>query len=93
MRHLSAVQVFLSLVFLVQLKRVVSRSSRKVVLPEITRAEYDENIEVEDLTVKRKDSRAISDASVKPARHLQEDFSCNCSNYCMDPNSSELEVS
>ena len=92
MRHLSAVQVFLSLAFLVQLKRVESRSSRKVILPEIARAEYDENVEVENLTVKRKDSRAISDASVKPARHLQ-DFSCDCSNYCMDPNSSELEVS
>lgn len=85
--YLSVVYVFLSLAFLVQLKLVESRSSRNV----ITR--QGENIEVENLTVKQKDSQRIPDASVKQASHLQEDHSCECSDYCPDPNSTELQVS
>ena len=84
MRNLLAVQVFLLAVFIVQLQRVVSRSSRKLVLPEITKAWYDENIKAKNLKLDRKESREIS---------LQEDFSCDCSKFCLDPDSSELEVS
>lgn len=91
--YLSAIYVFLSLVFLVRLKRVESRSSHKVIHSETTIPAYDEHIEVENLTVKQKDSRAISDASVKQAGHLQEDYSCDCRDYCPDPNSTELQVS
>lgn len=93
MRNLLAVQGFLLLVFLVQLQRVVSRSSRKLVLPEITKAWYGKNIKVKSLKLGRKESRDISDVSVKPTKRLQEDFSCDCSNFCPDPDSSELEVS
>lgn len=88
-----AVQVFLSLVFLVQLQRVLSKSSRKLVFPEITRAGYDENIKVENLKAKRKKSPEISDVSVKPTGRLQQGSTCDCNNFCLDPNSSELEVS
>lgn len=92
--YLSAVHVFLSLTFLVQPKRVVNRSWREVIYQEIPRpAAYDENIEVENLTVKRKDSLTISDATVKQPRHLQEDYSCDCRDYCPDPNNTELQVS
>lgn len=93
MRNLLAVRVFSSLVFLVQLQRVVSRSSRKLVLPEITKAWYDENINVENLKLERKESREISLESVKPKKRLQEDLTCDCSNFCLGPESSELEVS
>lgn len=93
MRNLLAVKVFLLLVFLVHIHCVVSRSSRKLVLPEITKAWYDKNIKVENLKLERKDRREISDVSVKPTKRLQEDFSCDCSNFCLDPDSSELEVS
>ena len=93
MRHLLAVQVFLSVVFLVQLQRVRSRSSRKLVLPEITRAGYDENIKVENLKAKRKEGPEISDVSVNPPGRLQQGSTCDCSNFCLDPNSTELEVS
>lgn len=91
--HLSAIYVFLSLAFLVQLKQVVSGTPRRVIQPEITRPAHDENVKVKHLTVKRKDSRTISDALVKQSRHLQQDYSCNCRDYCPDPNSSELQVS
>ena len=94
MRHLLFAQMFLSLVFLIQQHRgVVSRSSRKLVLPENTRVEYDENIKTQNLKGKRKKIREILDASVKPSKRSQEDFSCDCSNYCLDPDSSELKVS
>ena len=93
MRNLLAVQVFFLLVLLKQPQHVVSRSSRKLILPEITKAWYDKNIKVENLNQERKDSREISDVSVKPTKRLQEDFSCDCSNFCLDPDSSELEVS
>lgn len=93
MRNLLAVQVFLLLVFLAQPQHKFSRSSRKLVLPEITKAWYDENIKVENLKLERKESQEISDVSVKPTKRLQEDFSCDCSNFCLDPDSSELEVS
>lgn len=93
MRHSLAVYVFLSLVFIVQLQRVLSRNSRKLVTPEITRAGYDENIKVENLKIKRKESPEILDVSVKPTGRLQQGSTCDCSNFCLDPNSSELEVS
>ena len=94
MRHLLFAQMFLSLVFLIQQHRgVVSRSSRKLVLPENTRVEYDENIKTQNLKGKRKKIREILDASVKPSKRSQEDFSCDCSNFCLDPHSSELKVS
>ena len=90
MRKLLAVQVFLPVVFFVELQNVVGRSSRKLVLQEITKARFDENIKVEtDLKI----DREISDVSVKPTKSLQGDLTCDCSNYCLDPDSSELEVS
>lgn len=91
--HLPAIYVFLSLAFLVQLKRAASRSPRRVIQSQIARPALDENTEIKNLTVKRKDSRAILDASVKQARHLQQDYSCDCRDYCPDPNSTELQVS
>lgn len=94
MMYLSAVHVFLSLAFLAQPKRGMSRRSREVTYQEIPRpAAYDENIEVENLTVKRKDGETISDATVKQPRHLQEGYSCDCRDYCPDPNNTELQVS
>ena len=93
MRKLLAVQVLLPLVFFVELQHVVGRSSLKLVLQEITKARFDENIKVEtDLKIERKDSGEISDVSVKPTKSLQGDLTCDCSNYCLDPDSSELEV-
>ena len=92
--YLSASCVFLPLAFLVQLNRVESRSSPKVIHPEIlARPAYDENIEVENFTVKRKDSRTILDVSAKQGSRLQQDYSCDCREYCPDPNSTELQVS
>ncbi|KAJ7323418.1 hypothetical protein OS493_031893 [Desmophyllum pertusum] len=80
--------VFLSLVSLVHLNRVTSRSWQ--IDPEITRPvrAYEKNIEVENLIEKRKQSGPITNAS---AVNLPGDLSCNCRNYCPDPNGSELE--
>jgi len=93
MRNLLAVQVFLPLVFFVELQHVVGRSSRKLLLREITKGRYDENIKVENLKIDREGRREISDVSVKPTQRLQEELTCDCSNYCLDPDSSEFEVS
>ena len=37
--------------------------------------------------------RAMLDVAVKRKMHLEEDHSCDCKNFCLDPKITDLEVS
>ena len=68
--------------------QVENRSSQTFGDLQMTRSHKEESAE------ENEESKAVIDMLMKKNKmYLEEDYSCNCSDYCPDPNSSELEVS
>ena len=71
-----------------QIHRTESRSSLKIGGPQISRAP-----ELGSVDIKVDDRSTVSDAAVKRKIYLEEDLVCDCNDYCLDSESSELDVS
>lgn len=88
MRHFLAAFLWLSLAMIHQVHRTESRSSLKIGDPQISRAP-----DLGSVDMKADDRSTVSDAAVKRKIYLEEDLVCNCNDYCLDSESSELDVS
>lgn len=83
-RHLSSVCFWIFLAFLLNKNHgVASRHAQQ------TLTLFDQNTKEKNLKVKVKKSQAILEAK----NDLQDAISCDCRDFCPDPNSSELQVS
>ena len=88
MRHFLAAFLWLSLEMIHQVHRIESRSSLKIGDPQISRAS-----ELGNVDMKVDDKSTVSDPAVKRKIYLEEDLVCDCNHYCLDSESSELDVS
>ncbi|KAL9962818.1 hypothetical protein ACROYT_G031963 [Oculina patagonica] len=81
-RHLSSVYFWIFFAFLLYKNRITCRS------PQQTPRPSEQNAEVRSLEIKGEKGQSMLDQTKRDPRKA---ISCNCSDFCPDPNSSELQ--